>query len=149
MPYEYRESGLDNVVLRNGYSIRQTPYGETVAIHNVNALHREIARALIKQAELTGAELRFLRSELDQTQAELAKALGTSEQTVSLWERARSEPMPETPARLLRLLAADHLGLRSKPGTWLQRLAKLAEASKTVSRKTAHYERGWKLDEAA
>jgi putative transcriptional regulator len=147
--YHYKECGLDNVILQSGYTVRQTPYGETVAIHNVDGLHKVIARALIKQAELTGAELRFLRSELDQTQAELAKALGTSEQSVSLWERARSEPMPETAARLLQLIAADHLGLRSKPGTWLQRLAKLAEASKAASRKTAHYERGWKLDEAA
>jgi len=144
MPYQYRESGLDNVVLKNGYAIRQTLYGETVAIRNVDALHRVLARALISQAQLTGAELRFLRTELDKTQSELAKLLATSEQTLSLWERARDEPMPETAARLLRLLVAERMGLRTKPSTWLERLTKLT-ASNADARKIAHYEHGWKL----
>ena len=55
--------------------------------------------------------------------------------------------MPETAARLLRLLVADHMRLRPKPGTWLERLAKLA-ASNTTTHKTAHYEHGWKLEAA-
>jgi len=111
------------------------------------ALHRVIARALISQPHLNGAELRFLRTELDKTQAELAELLATSEQTVSLWERARKEPMPETAARLLRLLVADHMRLRPKPGTWLERLANLAASNPTTHR-TAHYEHGWKLEAA-
>jgi hypothetical protein len=34
-----------------------------------------------------------------------------------------------------------------KPGTWIERLAKLA-ASNAGTRKTAHYQHGWKLDAA-
>jgi hypothetical protein len=81
MPYRYKESGLDNVVLRRGYTIRQTPYGETVVIHDVDRLHRKIAAKLVKQPHLTGAELRFLRLEMDKIEAGLAETLGTSEQT--------------------------------------------------------------------
>jgi putative transcriptional regulator len=108
MPYRYKESGLDDVVLRRGYATRQTPYGETVAIHDVEGVHRKIAAKLVKQPYLTGAELRFLRLEMDQTQAELAKTLGTSEQTLSLWERDRKKPIPETAAKLLQVIADVH-----------------------------------------
>ena len=104
MPYRYKESGLDDVVLQRGYTIRQTPYGETVAIHDVNRLHRKIAAKLAKQPQLTGAELRFLRLEMDKTQAALADLLGTSEQTLSLWERERKKPIPETAAKLLQVI---------------------------------------------
>ena len=99
-----QKSGLDDVVLQRGYTIRQTPYGETVAIHDVNRLHRKIAAKLAKQPQLTGAELRFLRLEMDKTQAALADLLGTSEQTLSLWERERKKPIPETAAKLLQVI---------------------------------------------
>src|SRR5262249_14369116 len=112
MSYRYKESGLDNVVLpRSAYTIRKTPYGETVAIHDVDRLHRKIAAKLVRQPHLTGAELRFLRLEMDQTQAELAKKLGTSEQTLSLWERDRNKLMPETADKLLRIIADVRLKL--------------------------------------
>ena len=57
--------------------------------------------------------------------------------------------MPETAARLLRLLVADHIGQRSGPGAWLERLAKLA-ANDASGRKTAHYQykHGWILEAA-
>jgi DNA-binding transcriptional regulator YiaG len=112
MPYHYKESGLDNVLLQRGYTIRQTPYGETVAIHDVDAVHRAIAAKLVTQPHLTGAELRFLRLEMDQTQAELAETLGTSEQTVSLWERHRKKPIPETAAKLLQVIVDARLMLK-------------------------------------
>jgi DNA-binding transcriptional regulator YiaG len=112
MPYRYKESGLDDVLLpRSAYTIRKTSYGETVAIHNVDRLHREIATKLVRQSHLTGAALRFLRLEMDQTQAELAETLGTSEQTLSLWERDHNKPMPKTAGQLLRIIAAVRLRL--------------------------------------
>jgi putative transcriptional regulator len=110
MPYRYKESGLDDVVLpRGAYTVRKTPYGETVAIHDVEGLHRKIATKLISQPQLTGAELRFLRLEMNQTQAKLADELGTSEQTLSLWERDRNKPIPATAAKLLRFIVIDAL----------------------------------------
>jgi DNA-binding transcriptional regulator YiaG len=144
--YHYKESGLDDVVLRNGYTIRETPYGETVSIENVDALHQLIGKTIIGQPQINGAELRFLRRELDKTQAELAALLGTSEQAMSLWERNRKGPMPESAARLLRLLYAESIGLRPKASTWLHRLALGRRLQETRAETYAfrHEARRWK-----
>jgi DNA-binding transcriptional regulator YiaG len=129
MPYRYKESGLDDVVLHRGYTIRQTPYGETVAIHDVDRVHRKIAAKLAKQPQLTGAELRFLRLEMDKTQAALADQLGTSEQTLCLWERDRKKPIPETAAKLLQIivdvLLVNHLMKRGAIGKAIKKGLKL------------------------
>jgi putative transcriptional regulator len=157
MPYEYTDSGLDGIVLQNGYTIHKTQYGRGVSITNVERLHREIGSMIIRQLHISGAELRFLRLELDKTQAELAALLGTSEQTVSLWERDRKASMPETAARLLRLLYAEHIGLNPKPSTWLERIVQQAARFERIAQQAArvsedrgahafrHEGRGWKL----
>jgi putative transcriptional regulator len=107
--YRYKESGLDDVMLENGYTIRQTPYGETVTIENVDALHRLLGGRIILQREITGAELRFLRREMGKTQAELAALFRMTEQTVSLWERDRTKAIPPLADSLLRLLYIGHI----------------------------------------
>ena len=63
--YHYRESGLRNVWLANGYAEQETPYGPGLAIDDLAGLHHAIARGLVaKGGKLTGAELRFLRLEM-------------------------------------------------------------------------------------
>jgi transcriptional regulator with XRE-family HTH domain len=54
------------------------------------------------RARLTGAELRFLRTELDISQKRLAEILCVEEQTVSLWERRGR--MPKLADRFVRAL---------------------------------------------
>ena len=49
MAYHYTESGLRNVWLENGYTVRQTPYGETIAIE-----------AWVKVKELAKGEMAYL-----------------------------------------------------------------------------------------
>jgi DNA-binding transcriptional regulator YiaG len=100
--YHYTESGLQNVWLIDGYVIRKTPYGKSVAIHDVEALHRVIGRSLANQPKLTGAALRFLRKEMGLSQAALALLVGTSEQNISLWERRGR--IPKSSDRLIRVL---------------------------------------------
>jgi DNA-binding transcriptional regulator YiaG len=101
--YHYRESGLRNVWLVNGVRQRQTPYGPATSIANVAALHRAIGLWIVrKPGRLTGAELRFLRQELDLSQRRLAEILGCEEQTVSLWERRGR--MPKVADRFVRAL---------------------------------------------
>ncbi|OXE37426.1 MAG: transcriptional regulator [Phenylobacterium zucineum] len=91
--YHYRECGLRNVWLANGYEDHATPYGSGVSIHDVEGLHREIARGLVaKVGKLTGAELRFLRQEMRLSQAKLAAILGNEAQTVALWEKRGQQP---------------------------------------------------------
>ena len=56
--YHYRESGLDNVYLENGYRNHKTPYGEGVSILDTEGLHKVIGQTLIcTQRPLNGAEL--------------------------------------------------------------------------------------------
>jgi putative transcriptional regulator len=88
--YHYTESGLDNVFLVSGYEFADR--GKTVIIQDVDGLQRTIGFALARlRHRLTGAEFRFLRSELLLSQANLAKILGVKELTVGRWERGESE----------------------------------------------------------
>ena len=58
--YDYTESGLDNVYLKNGYKIHKTVYGEGVSIENTDGLHKVIAKWLVEMPKpLIGAEVRF------------------------------------------------------------------------------------------
>lgn len=92
-PYHYKECGLPNVLLKNGFEIKKTPYGKGVSIHDVKGLHSAIALFLVeKHGPLTASELRFLRLELDMSQKRLGELLGREEQTVSLWERQGKIP---------------------------------------------------------
>ncbi|MDA8093677.1 MAG: helix-turn-helix domain-containing protein [Betaproteobacteria bacterium] len=105
--YHYTECGLQNVWLVNGYSARKTKYGEGISVHDVDGLHRAIAQALTdKPAPLTGAEVRFLRKEMNLSQRGLGELLGVTDQAVALWER--KSRLPRTAERLLRLLYVEH-----------------------------------------
>ena len=91
--YHYRECGLRNVWLANGYDKHETPYGEGVSIHDVEGLHRAIARNLVrKPGKLTGTELRFLRQEMRLSQSKLAEMVGNEAQTIALWEKRGGQP---------------------------------------------------------
>ena len=99
--YHYRESGLRNVWLVNGYSVKRTPYGEAISIRDLEGLHRYIGSVIARQPGLSGPELRFLRKEMGMSQRELAEFVGTSEQNVSLWERRGR--VPQAPDRIVKL----------------------------------------------
>jgi DNA-binding transcriptional regulator YiaG len=102
--YHYTESGLRNVWLVNGYALRKTPYGQGVAIENLDGLHRAIARQIVRLPRpLTGAEFRFLRKQLELSQAGLADYLGCNVQALARWEKAKSRT-PKPAERLLRAL---------------------------------------------
>ena len=105
--YHYSSSGLDNVWLANGYTLRQTAYGEGVSIDDVDGLHRMLASQLaVKAGPLGRKELRFLRTYLNLSQDGLAKLVGVDAQTVSLWERSKKLPLSaETVVRMLVIQA--------------------------------------------
>jgi DNA-binding transcriptional regulator YiaG len=93
--YHYQESGLDNVYLENGYHKHKTRYGEGVSIENTEGLHKAIGRWLVSLPKpLDGAELRFLRLEMEATQKHLAEIIGATEQTLRLWEKHRKKSIP-------------------------------------------------------
>lgn len=87
-PYRFRDCGLDNVFLLNGFNFQTTPYGEAMSFNNLNELHRAIARHLVNdKPKLNGHEFRFIRKEMNMTQKMLGDKIGISEQTIALWEK--------------------------------------------------------------
>ena len=104
--YQYTESGLSNVWLVNGYTIRNGKYGKGVSIHDVDGLHKAIGNALAHKSRLTGAEVRFLRKEMGLSQRGLGELIGVKDQSVALWERKGQ--LPKTADRLLRLIYLEH-----------------------------------------
>jgi putative transcriptional regulator len=102
--YHYTMCGLDNVYLENGYEIHQTPQGRGVSIEHADILDKAIARAIVYgTSPLTGKEFRFLRSQLDKTQLEIAGLFGTDTQTVARWEKGENVANPAAD-RLIRIL---------------------------------------------
>jgi DNA-binding transcriptional regulator YiaG len=145
MAYHYLESGLDNIYLKDGYTIHKTAYGVGVSIDDTAGLHKAIGRWIVSMPKpIIGAELRFLRLELDQTQRNLAAILGTTEQTLRLWEKHRNKPLPGTADRLMRALYLEYVGGDGSIRSMLDRLAKLDEIDppKAFGRPTRN---GWEL----
>jgi len=109
--YTYDECGLDNVVLKD-FPIQVDDAGEEViTIPNVNLLHCVLVNAVAtKPGGLTPAEIRFLRSEMGMSQAELAKLVGRDGQTVGRWERGET-PIDQAAQMVIRRKAVEHASL--------------------------------------
>jgi transcriptional regulator with XRE-family HTH domain len=111
MGYHYTECGLDNVVIEGLPVCKDQTGEETITIPAVGVLHHVIAQGIVTlPAKITGKELRFLRSELGMTQAELAETLRVSLLTISRWEREEN-PITDSAEMLVRLLADERLEL--------------------------------------
>jgi DNA-binding transcriptional regulator YiaG len=106
--HHYTESGLDTVWLKNGYTVKKTPYGKAVAVIDADSLHKMLAAWLTKkEGRLTGKEFRYLRGMLCLSQLNAAKMLGFTEGAVSLWERTGK--VPSAGDALMRLLVLEKL----------------------------------------
>lgn len=109
--YRYTECGLDNVFIE-GMSPCTDDHGEQVyCVPNPMGLHHEIAKAIVCHKKgMSGRELRFLRTEIGLTQAELAKVVHRDTQTIGRWERGEN-PMEAPAEALIRLLAVERLAI--------------------------------------
>ena len=126
MGYHYTESGLDYVYLENGYTIHDTPYGKGVSIQDSEHLHKMLGDWVVDlPCPLNGAELRFLRIEMDMSQRALAGILGTTEQAVRRWEKSRSKEIPGSSDRLLRALYKEYAHGKSSVRQIVDRMAAL------------------------
>jgi putative transcriptional regulator len=106
-PYHYTMSGLDDVYLTSGYDTVDEDGEEGIVIHDLDGLHAAIGLFLAESKKaLNGKEIRFLRHEMDLTQAHLGELLSVSDQTVARWEKG--ETTVDGPAELL--LRAFYLG---------------------------------------
>lgn len=109
--YRYKSSGLDNVVLVGLPECIDDDGEPCITIPHINELHKAIATSVVsRDGGMSGAELRFLRTMMGLTQAELAKAVNRDAQTIGRWERQEFENDPNAEA-LIRLIAIQRLAL--------------------------------------
>lgn len=114
--YRYTECGLDNVIIDGASFLVDDKGDNVIRIPNVNGLHRVIALGIVKRkAMMSGREMRFLRSEMGMTQAELAEMIHREPLTVSRWERSESD-IDANAETLLRLYAIEILKLAVEDG---------------------------------
>lgn len=110
--YRYTESGLDNVVLVDLPECVDDAGEVCVTIPRINLLHKAIAAGIVtRNGAMDGPELKFLRTMLGMTQAELAKIVNRDAQSVGRWERGEVESDPNAEA-IVRLVAAERLQLK-------------------------------------
>lgn len=142
--FHYTSCGLRNIWLRNGFSIKQTAYGKAVAIHNVEGLHKAIGLHLVNNKKsLSGSEVRFLRKELDMSQAQLAQVLGVGETTVRGWENNRTK-ITKPADRMLRVLYREHVDGDGKVRELVERLAELNREAMSSKLELVETNKGWK-----
>ena len=149
--FHYTGSGLSNVWLKNGYEIKETPYGEGVAVHDVDGLHRAIGHFLVHHKDhLSGEEVRFLRKEMDLPQNQLAALLKVSLDTLRGWENNRT-PITGSADELLRAYYAE--AMSEDPATRIrERLKHIAELNREIHAETLEFEEtesGWEPTIAA
>lgn len=110
-PYHYTECGLDDVYLLSGYDEEPSEYGDVVSVRHADELHQAIGEFLVRNKKvLSGKELRFLRREMDLTQAELGKLLSVSDQSVARWEKDQNK-ISGSADHLIRVIFMEHIGL--------------------------------------
>ncbi len=109
--YHYTECGLNNVFI-SGLKVMVDDDGDDVVeIPFINGLHREIAVGIVGHENgISGAELRFLRSEMGLTQAELSKIVHCDKQTIGGWVRSETEIDGASEA-IVRKMAIERLEL--------------------------------------
>ena len=113
-PYMYIECGLDNVFVYGVEPVVDDHGKKVFGVENINGLHRAIAHRIVTQnAAMTGKQLRFLRTEMGLTQAELAKLVHKEPLTVGRWEREEN-PIDENADTLIRLIGIERMGLDPK-----------------------------------
>jgi DNA-binding transcriptional regulator YiaG len=102
-PLHYRDCGLDHIFVCNGYTIEHRDAEDFVEVEDREGLHQAIALHLVcNRKVLAGKEIRFIRNQMDLTQAQMAALLGTTSQSFARWEKEQTE-FPGTADRLLRI----------------------------------------------
>jgi len=142
-PLHYTACGLDDVYLLSGYEVEKTSEGEGISIKKLELLHKAIGCSLVKEKKvLSGKELRFLRKQMDLSQAELGALVGLTSQQVARWEKGESEISGAADV-VLRLLYIEHAGGTINMRDLVERLNEMDSSieEKFFFEKTAQ---GWK-----
>jgi DNA-binding transcriptional regulator YiaG len=149
--YHYIGCGLSNVYLKNGYAIKQTPYGQGVSIHNLEGLHQAIGRNIaLNAAAMTGEQFRFLRKELELSQASVGSLVGRDAQSVALWEKKDGGKgiVPAFAANYLRLVYLERLNGNVKVEESINRINELDRVVRDSEITLSDTEDGWMVEAA-
>lgn len=112
--YHYRESGLDNVYIVGLDPVENDAGAVVITIPFINKLHKALAEAIVSHKKgVSGMELRFLRTEMGLTQAELAVLVHKDKQTIGRWERGETE-IDSMAEAFIRRLSIEKLGLETR-----------------------------------
>ena len=121
--YHYTECGLDDVYIEQLKVIVDDHGEETIAIPYVNQLHKVIAQSIVESSStMTGKRLRFLRTEMGLTMAELGKIVHKDQQSIGRWERGEN-PIDANAEALIRLIVIERLKLQ--PSTSAEMVSEL------------------------
>lgn len=113
--YRYDECGLDNVVLKDLPVLLDDEGNASVTIPHVNALHRLLTSMVAtKPSGLQPREIRFLRTEMELTQAQLAALVGKDVQTIGRWERGET-PIERSAEIVIRARVLQANGTEALP----------------------------------
>lgn len=114
--HHYTECGLGNVFIDGLETFRDDDGDEVITIPAVNELHKVIALGIVSHEHgMSGEELRFLRTEMGLTQAELGSLVHHDKQSVGRWERGEFE-VDGAAETIIRRLAIEMLGLATDAG---------------------------------
>lgn len=114
--HHYTECGLKNVFINGLEFVVDDEGDEIITIPAVNELHRVIALGIVSHKHgISPDELRFLRTEMGYTQAELATLVHHDKQSVGRWERGEFE-IDGSAETIIRRLAIEKLNLDSAAG---------------------------------
>lgn len=107
--YRYTVSGLRKVFIVGLEPFVDEDGDEVIRIPAINQLHYLIAKVIVLgEAGMHGDELRFLRTEMGQTQNELASLLHVDRQTIGRWERGEF-PIDGCAETVIRRLVVEKL----------------------------------------
>jgi len=114
--HHYIESGLKNVYIDGLEFVTDDDGDKIITIPAVNELHRVIALGIVShQHGISAEELRFLRTEMGYTQAELAALVHHDRQSVGRWERGEFD-IDSSAETIIRRLAIEKLELSPEVG---------------------------------
>jgi DNA-binding transcriptional regulator YiaG len=150
-PYHYKECGLDNIYLMNGFQIEDVDGEDYVSVDSIDELWKAIGLNLVtSQKLLSPKEIRFLRGQMDKTQAEVASLLRVDDQTVARWEKGKVRLSGTADIALRALFLGSPV---SQPqgseilSKWIETLRKLVERDSPMSDDIAFVQNdhSWKM----
>ncbi len=135
--YHYKECGLDNIWLSGGFHLETVDGEEFVSINDIDGLWKAIGLNLVANRKtFSPQEIRFLRTQMGKTQAEMAALLRVDDQTVARWEKRKCR-MPGPADLAMRFLFLACEVAQPEGGEILTRLhevvAKIVESDDPVS----------------